>query len=802
MKYHFIGIGGIGMSGLARILIQKGHEVTGSDIVYSVIIEDLKKIGARVAIGHNSQAIYAGLIVVYSTAIKEDNPEYKAALKLRCQLMHRSELLYQLMQGYKGLVITGTHGKTTTSSIVASVMQGAGMSPSFSLGGVGCNSLPNGHHGEGEYFVAEADESDGSFLLYPVFGAIVTNIGSDHLDYYGSIENIQNTFKAFFQNINSHEYCLWFGDDQRLRSFDIPGISYGFGTDCRLRIVRFKQKGWKQIVDIVDDDKLYKDIEVSLIGEYNLLNVLAAFGLLIRLGIDEKVIRKELSSFEGVCRRQEYKEVNNITIIDDYAHHPTEIRSVLLAIRKTVKEKRIIAVFQPHRYSRVSGCKDLFKNSFENADLLIITDIYPAGEKPIEGISHETIINSIKAYSNVDVRYVANRYLEDFLINIARPHDVIITIGAGDITNVYKSLFNYFSKNPPNKLIVGILCGGRSVEHDISLQSACFINESLCRRCYDVKSIGITRQGKWVFSKSYSELPKALNKTSNKNPLLVSQLVMKEIYSCDIIIPMLHGPFGEDGTMQGFLEILNKPYVGSDHRSSALCMEKGITKHLMKNFGVPTLPFESISIATWEDSRIGHVDNIVNNLKFPVFVKPSHLGSSIGVHKVNDVSTLIETIDKVLKIDTHIIVEQGIEAREIEFAVLGNHNLESFPGEVCTNGEIYSYEKKYGENGFSTLSCPDLTKKQLKEGQHLAEKAYRIAGCSGLARVDFFFDKKHKFWLNEINPIPGFTSISLYHKIWAARGLDIQNLLHRLIILGLHRSRLQNRCFNNEQKKY
>jgi len=432
---HFIGIGGIGMSGLARILLKRGCMVTGSDASCNPQVESLKDLGARIACGHNAVNVPTGATVVYSTAIKEDNPEYCAALAQGCPLMHRSDLLNELMQEQRVLAVTGTHGKTSSSGLLATTLVEAGFDPSFAVGGVIPQLGVNADGGEGKYFVIEADESDGSFTKYTPFGAIVTNIDADHMDHFGTNEALESAFVTFVDRVQSDDHLFWCGDDARLKGLVERGHSYGFAEENGLRIKALRTEGWSQLLDIDFEGKCYDNVELTMPGQHNALNALAVFGLAIKAGVNEESIRKSFSSFKGVCRRCEKKgEVNGIVVLDDYAHHPTEIGAMLKAMRQAVGKRRVVALYQPHRYSRTKNCMGSFGTVFDSADQVFITDIYAAGESPIEGVSGEVVAKEVSH------SYIPRDRLVECCMETVQPGDLVVTIGAGDITCVGSEL--------------------------------------------------------------------------------------------------------------------------------------------------------------------------------------------------------------------------------------------------------------------------------------------------------------------------------------------------------------------------
>lgn len=434
-RYHFIGIGGIGMSALAQIACQKGARVSGSDVAASYITEHLQKMGIEIFFEHAEQNIKEPTVIVYNTMIDEENPEMRAAKELQYPLIHRSDLLHDLMRHDAALVVTGTHGKTTTSSLLAHVLVEAKMNPSFAVGGFIKSLGTNGRYGMGPYFVAEGDESDGSFLKYHPFGAILTNIDGDHFDYWRTKEALAEGFDQFAHKVSSPEHLFWCGDDDALRSLPLKGLSYGFESGNALKVLNFRQKDWKTFFDLAFEKKEYPNIEIPLIGAHNVLNAAAVFGMALRLNIPPQKIRDALSTFQGIGRRADYKgEVRSIAVYDDYAHHPTEIFATLRAMKHAIDHRRLVVAFQPHRYTRTRDCFAEFGPAFSPADLVVLTDVYAAGERPIEGINALNLMKKIEQSCPAAVRYCARKDLSRYLCSILVKNDVLVTMGAGDIT--------------------------------------------------------------------------------------------------------------------------------------------------------------------------------------------------------------------------------------------------------------------------------------------------------------------------------------------------------------------------------
>lgn len=766
MKYHFIGIGGIGMSALARILRGKGADVQGSDPVASYVTDDLEEIGIEIFSMHHEKNVQSASTVIYGSAIKPHHPEYQAATIQEIPLLHRSQLLAQLMIGHDPLLVTGTHGKTTTSALLAHVLMEAGLDPTFALGGIALNSSTNGRVGAGRFFVAEADESDGTFLSYQGLGGIITNIEEDHLDYWKTGAALIEGFKAFAGKISTHLW--WCRDDTILTELKLPGKSYGFSPDADLQITRWSQKGWNLSFDL----KNYPQIEIPLLGKHNVLNAVAVFGLCLELGLSETAIRAAFKSFKGVKRRMEHKGENRgVTILDDYAHHPTEIQTTLEGLRTAAGERRIIAVFQPHRYSRFKDCWDGFLEAFESADAVFVTEIYSAGETPIDGITSERFAQELKK------RVPIINDLQSFL----RPHDVVITLGAGDITYLGAEIAQW----PIKPFQMTVIQGGKSAEHEVSLLSSKMMTGAMNPEFYQIDKWTISKEGDWIHE-------------GKKIPL---SDVVTHLQACDLVFPILHGPFGEDGMIQGFLETLGIPYVGNDFRACAVTMDKAWTKHIASSHGVKIARFIEFTIQDWVKRPEAVREKIIQEFQFPFYIKAIHLGSTFGVHRVKNLSQIDEAIDHIAKLDYRFLVEEEIKAREMEFGFIGDDEVAvSDAAEVVRSEEVHTYANKYLASGNPSIPKTPLPPEVLQQGRQIAETVYRAVGCSGLARIDFFLDSDGTWILNEVNPMPGFTPMSVYPAIWKAEGVTMTEVADRVVIASLHRYRSHQRHLRPPEK--
>lgn len=442
---HMIGIGGTGMCGIAEVLLNLGYLVTGSDLAENQAIERLKDLGATVFIGHDSQNVQNAEVVVRSTAISDDNSEVVEARELGIPVIPRAEMLAELMRLKTGLAIAGTHGKTTVTSLVGTIFKEAGFDPTVIIGGRLNSYGANAFLGEGKYLIAEADESDGSFLcLLPIMTA-VTNIDADHLDFYSDMNALHESFLQFMNSIPFYGLNVVNGDDAGiaalLEKVKRPYLTFGFGAENMLRaeiiscgensVFRVFQKNG-------DEDILWGEVELAIPGRHNILNALGAIGISLAAEIPKNAILSVLKNFRGVGRRFEKKgEKNGVLVFDDYGHHPTEIRATLEAARTCFPNRRLVVAFQPHRFTRTRDLFAEFCSSFDEADLLLLTEIYPASENPIPGIHSENLARAIRQVSKLPVEYFSNfSDLQNSLEEILQPSDVFLTLGAGPIWKV------------------------------------------------------------------------------------------------------------------------------------------------------------------------------------------------------------------------------------------------------------------------------------------------------------------------------------------------------------------------------
>ncbi|ACL69666.1 UDP-N-acetylmuramate--L-alanine ligase [Halothermothrix orenii] len=443
---HLIGIGGISMSGIAQMLLKRGYKVSGSDLKDSPLLDRLRRSGANVYIGHSPENIKGADMIVISTAIPEDNSELQAARKAGLPVYGRAQMIAKLMEDKKTIAISGTHGKTTTTSMVATILKENKMDPTVMVGGVLNNIGGNVYLGKGEYFVTEADESDGSLLYFDPSGVVVTNIEFDHHDYYDSKEKLLNTFKEFVNKIPKDGKAIVYAEDDNIRKIldneDRRVLTYGINAG-KLKAININTLPFGSYYNLVYGERVLGEIRLQVPGVHNVLNSLAAVAVGMYVGLSFTDIQESLGKFYGVHRRFEKKGlIDSILIIDDYAHHPTEIKATLKAARNTGYE-RIIAIFQPHRYSRTRHFMEEFAKCFDDVDHLIVTDIYSASEKPIPGVTAEKLALKIDNCNGPDVDYIPElEEVVDYVEKIIKPRDLVITIGAGNVYKVGDRLVN------------------------------------------------------------------------------------------------------------------------------------------------------------------------------------------------------------------------------------------------------------------------------------------------------------------------------------------------------------------------
>ena len=449
---HFVGIGGIGMSGIAEVLINLGYRVSGSDQKKSKVTSHLKKIGAKIFYGHKASQVQSAHVVVFSSAVKPDNPEVIAAKRLGVPVIPRAEMLAELMRLKYGIAIAGSHGKTTTTSLVGTLLQEGGFDPTLVSGGILNKIRSNARLGKGEYLVAEADESDGSFMKLSPTIAVITNIDPEHMDHYRDFEDLKDTFIDFANKVPFYGYVVACVDHPVVKTI-LPKITrkvitYAVDSPADFTAKRIQSVGYGQTFEVHFKGNSLGNVTLNLMGRHNVANALAAIAIAIEMDIPFKKIGRGLSQFKGIQRRMQILlDRPDLKVIDDYGHHPQEIKATLCALRESFPKQRIVTLFQPHRYTRTRDLFQEFTQAFVGTDQLYLGKIYAAGEAPIAGISSENLYREIKSKNNLEAYYYEQ--LEDALVEILAkcgPGDILLTLGAGDITKLGHKIALGFKK--------------------------------------------------------------------------------------------------------------------------------------------------------------------------------------------------------------------------------------------------------------------------------------------------------------------------------------------------------------------
>ena len=721
--------------------------------------------GAEVFIGHDESNVHNDLdAVVISSAIPQDNPEIAAAKKLNMKILHRSDINAALLNSKKGIAVAGAHGKTTTTSMIGFVLFNANVDPTIIIGGESADLGTSAILGKSDWLVSEADESDGSFVKLKPTIAVVTNVEDDHLDHYGTIDNIRKAFKTFIENTSKKKgMAVLCFDNENLRDLakqiDRKIISYGIENEAE-----YMAKNIEKTSEGIDFDVLHNidntheelgHVSLKIHGQHNVLNALATIAVAMQVGVDFDDIVKGLSQFHGAKRRFQTKgHVKNVWIVDDYAHHPTEIAATLKAARDT-NPRRLVCVFQPHRYSRTKLLLKEFGSAFKDTDVLVLTDIYAAGEKPIEGVNGESMLKEVIETTSQDVSYIPNvEEIANYLVDIVEEGDLVITMGAGNVYKVGEQLVEMLKRR--KKIIV--VMGGTSTEAEVSRRTGSAILKALQSKGYDAEGMELNPQ---TFASDI--------KSSD----------------CDIVFNALHGKYGEDGLVQGTLEMLDIPYTGSGVLSAALTMDKIMAKRIFNAKNIPTPKFV-VYRKTAKERNKTIADNIEKTFGFPVVIKAPTQGSSIGVYIVEKKEELADAARSAFEFGEEIIVEEFIKGRELTVAVWGNsEHAEAFPViEITTVSGRYDYESKYTK-GASTHICPaKLSDKLTEEIKSLAVKTFEICKCSGVARVDMMLSEKNEPYVIEVNSVPGMTETSLVPDAAAAVGIEFPELCERILRLA------------------
>ena len=461
-RIHFIGIGGAGMSGIAEVIFNLGYQVSGSDIASNAVTQRLQDMGCTVYKGHQAENIQGADVIVVSSAINELNPEIKAAREAVIPIVRRAEMLAELMRFRQGIAIAGTHGKTTTTSLVTSLLVEGGLDPTFVIGGKLNSAATNSRLGSGSYLVAEADESDASFLFLKPIISVITNIDADHLSTYDNDFNkLKDTFVEFLHHLPFYGLAIVCIDDEHVRDIlpriSRPMVTYGIHQEADIRATNVRYEGMRSHFTLFcAKDGRSIDVTLNMPGEHNVLNALAAIAIAVELEVDDDVILRALEEFQGVGRRfQSYGDIDikggQITLIDDYGHHPTEMQATISAVQESWPNRRLVLLFQPHRFTRTRDLFEDFSQVLSEPDVLVLMDVYAASEEPIAGADGRSLARSIRLRGKVDPIFVSTEDdVAETLQNILKAGDILLTLGAGSVGTIASNLPNKLAKKSTN----------------------------------------------------------------------------------------------------------------------------------------------------------------------------------------------------------------------------------------------------------------------------------------------------------------------------------------------------------------
>lgn len=753
-SYYLVGIGGAGMSALARMFHHRGLSVRGADSTESVETGRLRSDGIAVTIGHRADGIEARDALVVSDAIDlEVSPEYQRAIELGIPVVRRSQALAWMLKGYRVIAVTGTHGKTTTTGMLGAGLIEAGEEP---LVVVGANIPQFGGpvwEGNGAWAIVEACEAYDSFHDLDPQIVLLTNLELDHVDFHGNYENLRNSVLRFVAKL-PEDGCLVYcsGDEGACEIAKMSSCrSFGYAA------ADFARLSAKDSGDVVT-------MPVQR-GQHNLSNAAGALSVSELIGTSVSAAAKGIAGFAGAERRQQIVWADpsgmGFTVIDDYGHHPTEVRESLRAIRDayitgTLPRRRLIVVFQPHLYSRTQDFIDEFADALNIADEVVLTDIYPAREAPIAGISSARIAEKVKK----PVHYIPSRHLLPMKVaGMMRAGDVVVGMGAGNISEFAPALVKELGRvydldrtreaaspvRSTRPLQIVVIYGGDSAEREVSIHSGREIHSALLRLGHQSRLVDMTE----VFFRGAD----------------LGRFVGPE--RPDLAFLAVHGTHAEDGAIQGLLELLHIPYTGSGIQASAIAMDKALTKQILAQHGIRV-----------PKGALLHEPEPPYDITPPLIVKPNAQGSTVGLTFVETNSQICPALANAFAYDDSVLVEEWIQGIEISTPVLNGQAL--LPVEIAPISGRYDFESKYTPGATIEIVPARLSDKLLEESRSLAVKAHNALRCSGATRTDMIVRGDEIFVL-EVNTLPGMTRTSLLPNSAAGMGIAFDQLCQMLV---------------------
>lgn len=719
--FHLVGVGGAGMAGLARMLLHRGFTVSGTDTSGSAETDRLVELGAQVTIGHTAEGVTADSAVVLSDAIDlNDSPEATAARKVGAPLFRRSQVLGWLLEPYKVIAVTGTHGKTTTTGLIGVALASAGLDPLVVVGANVEEFAGPVREGQGDWAVVEACEAYDALRDLDPTHVVLTNFEADHLDFHGSWEGLREAMRRFLARAQGRVIACAEDVGAREVAAEFEPIWYG-------------------AADRVDD--------LRLPGDHNALNAAAAVRVAELLQAGD--VRPALRAYRGAERRlQSYGQVQSRDIYDDYAHHPREIDATIQALRARHPGQRLVVVFQPHLYSRTADLIPEFAAALSAADLVVITDIYPAREAPLAGVSSARIAEKITC----DCRYVPSRHLlPREVIGLAKDGDVVVGMGAGNISEFVPAFLHELRRGEKRRVIVCF--GGDSAEREVSLHSGRAIHAALVRRGFQAQLLDLSEAllgGKPLEFLAGPDRP-------------------------DAAFLAVHGTHAEDGAIQGFFELIHIPYTGSGIQASALAMDKDRAKQVLGAAGLPV----PRGFLLRRGDPLPSLEAIRDQVGGACIVKPNAQGSTVGLSFVEDLAQAHDAIQKALQYDESVLIEEWVRGMEISVPVLVDEALPAV--EIVPASGLYDFEMKYTPGATEEI-CPARVSPEVADRvRQLALDAHKALRCSGATRTDMIVRDGTDPVILEVNTLPGMTPTSLLPKSAGTAGISFDDLCVRIL---------------------
>ncbi|MCB0825669.1 MAG: D-alanine--D-alanine ligase [Armatimonadetes bacterium] len=743
-SFFLVGIGGAGMSGVARMLKNRGFRVRGTDSTPSHVTELLEDLGIEVTIGHTGEGLDESDVLVLTDAIDlNTSPEVQRARELGLPLYRRSQVLGWLLKDKKTVAVTGTHGKTTTTGMVAAAFRAAGLHPTIVAGAEIAEFGGAIAEGDGDFAVVEACEAYDSLRDFDPYLVVLTNLEPDHLDFHGNWENLRQSMLDFLSRIPEDGALVYNPEDEG--ACDVAKA-------CSKTVVPFGELSGLGI----------EPKKMSQKGKHNEQNAAAALTALSQVGDVTDASRDAVARFRGAERRQQIYydgptgdlDLGDITIIDDYAHHPTEIVASLDAIRQhwidSGKRKRLVVVFQPHLYSRTANHLAEFSTSLDHADYVVLTDIYPARETPIPGISSLRLVEGCQK----PTRYIPSRHLLPRKVaKWVQPGDVIVGMGAGNISEFAGEFVKELGRpGRHGKPKIMVAYGGDAPEREVSIHSSLAVHAALVRRGFDAFRFDVSEAllGKGDLS--------ALQGTNRP----------------DLVVLAIHGTHAEDGAIQGMLELAHLNYTGGNVFASALSMDKNATKRVLEAAGLP--------VPRGEVVREG---DLLPNLKAPLVVKPNSQGSTVGLTFVKEDSQLEKAIADALRYDESCLVEEWVVGIEISVPVFDGVAFP--PVEVVPASGSYDFASKYVVGATEEICPARITAEQTQIAMEYAFRSHEATGGRDVTRTDMIV-MDDRIVILEINTLPGMTPTSLVPLSAKTAGIDFDELVERIVNHALARS--------------